>query len=87
MEKAVPMAINGAVVAANMTECPVCFMPLHKGDESFMSPKQFETYYWPSFKKVLMGMIEEGLVPMPFVEGRYGARLEAIQDLPRSSTI
>ena len=87
MEKAVPMAINGAVAAANMTGCPVCFMPLHKGDESFMSPKQFETFYWPSFKKVLMGMIEEGLVPMPFAEGRYGARLEAIKDLPKSSTV
>jgi uroporphyrinogen-III decarboxylase len=62
-------------------------MPLHKGDESFMSPKQFETFYWPSFKKVLVGMINEGLVPMPFAEGRYGARLEVIKELPRGSTI
>ena len=32
-------------------------------------------------------MINEGLVPMPFAEGRYGARLEVIKDLPRGSTI
>ena len=87
MEKVTPLAINGAVAGANMSGCPVCFMPLHKGDESFMSPKQFETFYWPSFKKVLLGMINEGLVPMPFAEGRYGARLEVIKDLPKSSTI
>jgi len=87
MEKVTPLAIEGAVEAADMTGCPVCFMPLHKGDESFMSPRQFETFYWPSFRKVLLGIINEGLVPMPFAEGRYGARLEVIKDLPRGSTI
>ena len=87
MEKFVPNTIRSAIIAADMTGCPVCFMPLHKGDESFMSPKQFETFYWPTFRKVLMGMINEGLVPYPFAEGRYGARLEVIRDLPRSSML
>jgi hypothetical protein len=87
MEKLAPMAIRSNVAAANATGVPVCFMPLHKGDESFMSPRQFETFYWPTFRKVLMGMINEGLVPYPFAEGRYGARLEIIKDLPRSSTL
>jgi uroporphyrinogen-III decarboxylase len=65
----------------------VCFMPLHKGDESFMSPKQFETFYWPTFRRVLMGMVEEGMVPMQFAEGRYGARLDIIKEMPRSSVL
>ena len=87
MEILVPRAIKSAVAAADATGCPVCFMPLHKGDESFMSPKQFETFYWPTFRRVLVGMIDEGLVPLPFAEGRYGARLEIIKDLPRGSVI
>ncbi len=87
MEKLTPMAIRSAVAGANRSGCPVCFMPLHKGDESFMSPKQFETYYWPSFKKVLLGMIDEWLVPYPFAEGRYGARLEALSELPRTAAM
>jgi uroporphyrinogen-III decarboxylase len=52
-----------------------------------MSPKQFETFYWPTFKKVLLGMINEGLVPFPFAEGRYGARLETISDMPRGAVL
>jgi uroporphyrinogen-III decarboxylase len=72
---------------ADVTGNPMVFMPLHKGDESFMSPKQFETFYWPTYRRVLMGMIDEGLVPFPFAEGRYGARLEVIKDLPKSSTL
>jgi len=87
MEKLAPMAIRSAVAMADASECPVTFMPLHKGDETFMSGKQFETFYWPTFRKVLMGLIDEGLVPYPFAEGRYEARLEVIKDLPRGSTV
>jgi uroporphyrinogen-III decarboxylase len=87
MERAVPNTIRGAVAAADASGCPVCFMPLHKGNESFMSPKQFETFYWPTFRRVLMGMVEEGMVPMPFAEGRYGARLDIIKEMPRSSVL
>jgi uroporphyrinogen-III decarboxylase len=87
MEAIVPNTIRGTVAVADVTGCPVCFMPLHKGDEGFMSPRQFETFYWPTFRRVLVGMIEEGLVPYPFAEGRYGARLEVIKDLPKGSVL
>jgi len=87
MEKIIPNVIKASVAAANATNCPLCFMPLHKGDESFMSPKQFETFYWPSYRRVLMGMIEEGLVPFPFAEGRYGARLDVIKEMPKSAVL
>jgi uroporphyrinogen-III decarboxylase len=66
---------------------PVCFIALHKGDDTFMSNKQFETFYWPYLKKFMLAMIDEGLVPMPFAEGRYTNRLEQIADMPRSGVI
>jgi uroporphyrinogen-III decarboxylase len=87
MERLVPIVIQEAVNMADMALSPVVMMPLHKGDKTFMSGKQFETFYWPSFKKVLLGMINEGLVPMPFAEGNYIPRLEIIQDMPRASMI
>ena len=34
-----------------------------------------------------MGLVNEGLVPLPFAEGDYGDRLEIIRDMPRSSVI
>jgi uroporphyrinogen-III decarboxylase len=66
---------------------PVRFIALHKGDDTFMSDKQFETFYWPGLQKVMLAMIEEGLVPMPFAEGRYTKRLKQITDMPRSGVI
>jgi uroporphyrinogen-III decarboxylase len=87
MERLVPIIVKGAVRGADASLSPVVMMPLHKGDKSFMSPGQFEEFYWPTFKKVLLGMIEEGLVPMPFAEGNYEPRLEIIADMPKSSII
>jgi len=87
MERITPILIEQGVRAANVLECPVVFLPLHKGSEGFMSNRQFETFYWPTLKKVMMAFIEEGLVPMPFAEGNYEPRLEMIKDMPRGKVI
>jgi uroporphyrinogen-III decarboxylase len=70
-----------------MTNCPICMMPLHKGDDTFMSDEQFEKFYWPSLQKLFLAMIEEGLVPFPFAEGRYNNRLKQITDTPRTGVV
>jgi hypothetical protein len=87
LDRLTPIVIQEAVASADRSLAPVVMMPLHKGEKGFMSPKQFETFYWPSFKKVLLGMIDEGIVPMPFAEGNYIPRLEIIQDMPRASMV
>jgi uroporphyrinogen-III decarboxylase len=63
----------------------VVMMPLHKGADTFMSVKQYETFYWPSFKKVVMGFVNEGLVPVLFAEGSYNKRLDIIGDFPKGT--
>lgn len=87
MERLTPILINEAIGAADASGCPIVFMPLHKGTGGFMSNKQYETYYWPTFKKVMTGLINEGLVPMPFAEGDYRPRLDIIKDMPRGKVI
>jgi uroporphyrinogen-III decarboxylase len=87
MERLVPIIIRGAVQGADASLSPIISMPLHKGDKSFMSDKQFRDFYWPTFKKILLGLIDEGLVPMPFAEGNYEPRLEIIADMPRSAIV
>jgi uroporphyrinogen-III decarboxylase len=66
---------------------PLIFIPLHKGADGFMSDEQFRTFYWPSLRATLLGLIEEGLIPFLFAEGHYNTRLEAIMDLPRAGTV
>ena len=87
MEKLIPLTIDSAVAAANATGVPIAGMALHKGTGGFMSNKQYETFYWGPMKKVMMGMINEGLVPMPFAEGNYEPRLQFISELPKGSSV
>jgi uroporphyrinogen-III decarboxylase len=87
MERLAPIIIDEAVGLASASDSPVILMPLHKGTGGFMSNEQFETFYWPTFKAVMLGLIDEGLVPLPFAEGDYMPRLEIIKDMPRGKVI
>ena len=81
-------SLESAVAMVNMARSPVVFVPMHKGDDSFMSVKQFEKFYWPTFRKLLLGCINEGCVPMMVIDGSYNeARLKIISELPRSSVV
>jgi hypothetical protein len=81
-EKLLPLMLNGAIARAKATGNLKVFIPLHRGAEGFMSLKQFETFYWPTFKALLLGLIDAGLTPMPFFEGDYTSRLEYLSELP-----
>jgi uroporphyrinogen-III decarboxylase len=80
MERLVPINIDMAVRSSEANNNPMIFIPLHKGDDSFMSPRDFARFYWPTLKKVLLGLIEEGIVPCVFVEGSYNQRLDFLAD-------
>jgi len=86
MEYYLNLGIETSVKNFPMTASPICMMPLHKGDDTFMSDKQFEEFYWPYLRRLFLAMINEGLVPMPFAEGRYTNRLKQIADTPRSGS-
>jgi uroporphyrinogen-III decarboxylase len=62
-------------------------MPLHKGDDTHISIKQFEKFYWPTFKQLMLNMIDDGLMPAPFAEGVYTQRLNHLLELPQASVL
>lgn len=66
---------------------PLVMMPLHKGDDSHISLKHFEKFYWPTFKQLLLNMIDDGLIPAPFAEGTFDQRLEHLRELPPASVL
>jgi hypothetical protein len=82
-----PLMVNMGVSMTKMSGNPNIFIPLHKGADGFLSDEQFKTFYWPSFRKLLMGLIEEGCVPFSYVEGGFNSRLEVIKDLPKGKVI
>jgi len=86
-ELVLPLMLDSAIAAAKRTGISRIFIPLHKGAEGFMSSKQFETFYWPTFKALLLGLIDAGITPCPFFEGDYTSRLEYLLELPRGKVV
>ena len=86
-ERLVQVAVDWPLKRPGMLPTPIVFIPLHKGADGFMSDEQFRTFYWPTLRKTLLGLIEQGTIPFLFAEGRYNSRLEAIMDLPKGGTI
>jgi uroporphyrinogen-III decarboxylase len=77
--------IKSLLSAPNAANIFMVTYPLHKGADGWMSQKQFETFYWPSLKKVMDAFIKEGLIQSMFAEGGFNSRLETINEFPKGS--
>jgi len=63
------------------------FMTNTRGSDDFMSMNQFKTFYWPTFKKLVMALIEKGATPCIFFEGNFTSRLEYLLEFPKGSIL
>lgn len=63
------------------------FIPLHRGSDGFMSLLQFETFYWPTLKQIIVALVEAGWTPCPFFEGVWDNRLEYLLELPKGRVL
>lgn len=79
-ERLTPLMIDWGVRQAARADAPLLIFVLHKGADSSMSDGDFRTFYWPTLKAVMKGLVEQGVVPALFAEGSYDQRLAAIAD-------
>jgi hypothetical protein len=86
-EAYVPVLINSIVGASDRTGAPCAMYVLHKGADGFMSQAQFEKFYWPTWKQVMMALYEEGITSYLFIEGSYNTRLEYLAEMPEKSLV
>lgn len=86
MERLLPIYIEQGVAMATMSHNPLVFIPLHKGADGFLSDQQFAKFYWPTLRALLIGLINEGCIPVVFCEGSFNTRLDYLRDLPAGSS-
>ena len=63
------------------------FMTVTRGSDDFLSKKQFDTFYWPTFKKLVLTLIERGGIPCIFFEGDCTSRLEYLLEFPKGKLL
>ena len=82
-EKLLPVMLDMGVSGAKASGVPICFIPLHKCMDNFMSQEQFEKFYWPTLLEVMRGLVAEKIHPYLLVEGVCDQRLPVmIRDAP-----
>lgn len=86
-ERYVPILIKAIVAASDRAGAPCAMYVLHKGADGFMSDAQFKKFYWPTWKQVMMGLYEEGIISYLFIEGTYDSRLEYLAEMPEKSLV
>jgi len=86
-DKILPCMIEVTIQNAKMSNNPRVFIPLHRGADGFMSNEQFEKFYWPYLKKLIMALIDADLIPCPLFEGKYDQRLEYLKELPKGKVL
>lgn len=87
MERSIPLITRSAIAAGSVHPSKLVFFPMHWGLDGFMSLPQFKTFFWPQLRRVLMGVIDAGLIPLVLWEGDVTSRLETIADIPRGKAI
>jgi hypothetical protein len=63
------------------------FMTNTRGSDDFLSKKMFDTFYWPTFKRLVQGLIDKGVIPCIFFEGNFTSRLEYLLEFPKGSIV
>ena len=63
------------------------FMTVTRGSDDFLSTKQFHKFYWPTFKRLVMTLIERGATPCIFFEGDCTSRLEYLREFPKGKML
>jgi hypothetical protein len=87
MEKASVLLLRDPISTCKATGAKHLFIPLHWGLDGFMSPDQFNTFYWPQLRKMIIEIIDQDLTPCVFWEGNCTSRLDQIGDIPKGKAI
>ena len=63
------------------------FMTVTRGSDDFLSIEQWDRFYWPTFKKLVLGLVERGMTPCIFFEGNCTSRMEYLLDFPKGKIL
>lgn len=79
-----PMYMNLAASAIT-GDFPYAICTLHA--PTFLGPKNFEKFFWPTFKRMLLKIHEMGSKTILFMEGNWTPLYDYLNELPKSSAI
>ncbi len=86
-EKVSHFLIKYAIESSQATGMKSVMMPLHRGSDGFLSIPQFERFYWPQLRKLIVTFADNGISVGVFYEGVWDKRLSYLAELPKGKTV
>lgn len=80
-----PVMLRNAAHNKQQGPFPFIFIPLHI--PTYLKPKDFETFYYPTFRKMIDSLVDLGLTPALFMEGNWEPYYEFINELPKGKVV
>jgi hypothetical protein len=80
-----PIMARLAIANADPLRRYPIFVPTHK--PMFISPKQFDKFYWPSFKKTMLMIIDAGYKIRCYLEGDWSKHWHHFLELPKGMVL
>jgi hypothetical protein len=81
------MHTQNAIARCKATGADSVAIPLHRGSDGFISLPMFERFYWPQLKKMLLELIDAGIMPFILWEGAWDQRLQYLAELPKGKIL
>jgi uroporphyrinogen-III decarboxylase len=76
-----PLMLRRAIQGVETGPFPAIFIPLHI--PTYLRPKDFEKFYFPTFKKMIDDLVGYDLTPLLFMEGDWEPYFDFINELPK----
>lgn len=84
-EAVFPLMLKRAIHNVETGIFPGIFIPLHI--PTYLRPKDFETFYFPTFKKMVDTLVENDCTPILFMEGNWEPYFDFINQLPKKKVV
>ncbi len=81
------ICVERTITSAKARNVEYVMIPLHAGVDEFMSNDDYLRFYWKGLKAMIMAIVEAGMTPFVFCEGKYNSRLEILSDVPRGKVV
>ena len=87
MERLLHWQLQYVIDAAKALRHPLVALYIFKGADGMMSQEQFEEFYWPTLKRLILGLVDEGLLVWVFTQGKYDSRLHYFNEIPSGTCL
>lgn len=86
-EALMPHLLHVATSGADPSKSvPIGFW-MHRGCVPFINREQFDQFYWPTLKPIILEIIRQGWQVLFYAEGKWAAHLDAFAELPDAGIV